>query len=108
MPHYLRARIPGDTYFFTVALLERRQRLLTRHIDSLRTAFRSVQAERPLHLDAIAILPDHLPCLWTLPEGDADYSTRWRLIKSAFARSLPPDEYRSARRQETGERGIWQ
>lgn len=108
MPHYIRARIPGGTYFFTVALLERRQRLLTGHIDSLRAAFRSVQAERPFHIDAIVILPDHLHCLWTLPEGDADYSTRWRLIKSAFARSLPPDEYRSARRQETGERGIWQ
>ena len=46
MPHYIRARIPGGTYFFTVALLERRQRLLTGHIDSLRAAFRSTRSTR--------------------------------------------------------------
>lgn len=28
---------------------------------------------------AIAILPDHLHCVWTLPEGEADFSARWRL-----------------------------
>lgn len=108
MPHYLRARIPGGTYFFTVALLERKRQLLTAHIDSLRAALRCVQAERPFHIDAIVILPDHLHCLWTLPEGDVDYPTRWRLIKSAFSRSLPAEEFRSDRRQAKCERGIWQ
>lgn len=43
MPNYIRAYVPGGSYFFTVALLERHRRLLTEHIDVLREAFRSVR-----------------------------------------------------------------
>jgi REP element-mobilizing transposase RayT len=32
------------------------------------------------------ILPDHVHCIWTLPEGDDDLATRWRQIKMAFSR----------------------
>jgi REP element-mobilizing transposase RayT len=35
------------------------------------------------------VLPDHMHCIWTLPPGDNDVSTRWRDIKSRFARMLP-------------------
>jgi putative transposase len=77
MPDYVRAYVPGGSYFFTVALLERRRRLLTENIE----AFGSVRARRPFRIDAIVILPDHLHCLWTLPPNDSDFSTRWRLIK---------------------------
>jgi putative transposase len=108
MPHYLRAYVPGGSYFFTVALLERRRCLLTQHIDVLHAAFAAVRRQRPFHIDAIVILPDHLHGLWTLPPDDADYSTRWRLIKAAFARSIAPGERLSERRQPKGERGIWQ
>lgn len=76
MPDYRRVFIPGGTCFFTVALLERRLRLLTEHIDALREAFRVVKAERPFTIEAIVILPEHLHCLWTLPPDDTDYSTR--------------------------------
>ncbi|KKW68812.1 transposase [Lampropedia cohaerens] len=108
MPRYIRARVPGGQFFFTVALLERRRRLLTDHIDILRDAFRQVRRDRPFSIDAIVILPDHLHCIWTLPEGDADFSTRWRLIKTRFARQLPTGERLSLRRQRKGERAIWQ
>ena len=108
MPNYIRAYIPGGTYFFTVALLDRKRRLLTDHIDALREAFRHVKRQRPYQLNAVVILPNHLHCLWTLPENDADFSTRWRLIKSHFARSIEPGEALSARRQQKQERGIWQ
>jgi putative transposase len=108
MPHYLRAHVPGGSYFFTVALLERRRRLLTAHINALRAAFRSVHIQRPFHIDAIVILPDHLHCIWTLPPNDADSSTRWRLIKSSFARAIAPGERLSSRRRTKHERGIWQ
>ncbi|SMG68695.1 transposase-like protein [Klebsiella quasipneumoniae] len=27
-------------------------------------------------------------CIWTLPEGDTDYSGRWRDIKKTFTRAL--------------------
>jgi REP element-mobilizing transposase RayT len=32
----------------------------------------------------MVILPDHLHCIWRLPEGDSDYSKRWRIIKGSF------------------------
>lgn len=99
MPNYIRSYVLGGSYFFTVALLERRRHLLTENIDALRTAFRSVKTQRPFKIDAIVILPDHLHCIWTLPPNDADFSTRWRLIKAAFARSIAPGERLSTRRQ---------
>ena len=43
-----------------------------------------------------------------MPEGDADYAMRWRLIKSAFSRELAPSEPVSKSRSSKGERGIWQ
>ena len=43
-----------------------------------------------------------------LPDGDADFATRWRLIKSAFSHALPGGERISASRAAKGERGIWQ
>lgn len=108
MPQYTRAYVPGGTFFFTVALLERKQRLLTDHVDLLREAFRKVHQKRPFHIDAIVVLPDHLHCVWTLPPDDPDFSTRWRLIKTAFVRGIPTGERLSPRRQRVGERGIWQ
>src|ERR1700730_19213026 len=44
----------------------------------------------------------------TLPEGDADSATRWRLIKSTFSRGLTTGERISQSRAAKGERGIWQ
>jgi putative transposase len=108
MPNDLRAYVPGGSYFFTAALLERHRRLLTEHLDVLREAFRSVRKPRPFRIDAMVMLPDHLHCLWTLPPKDTDFSTRWRLIQSSFARAIAPGERLSARRQIKHERGIWQ
>jgi putative transposase len=53
-------------------------------------------------------LPDHLHAVWTLPPGDIDFSTRWRLIKNRFARALPKQERLGAVRKARSERGIWQ
>jgi len=108
MPNYIRAYVPGGSYFFTVALLERRRCLLTENIDTLREAFRSVKKQRPFKIEAIVILHDHLHCIWTLPPNDTDFSTRWRLIKTSFSRSIIPGERLSTRRQFKQERGIWQ
>ncbi|WP_223291476.1 REP-associated tyrosine transposase [Defluviicoccus vanus] len=109
IPDYRRYRVPGGCYFFTVNLLERRGNdLLIRHIDFLRDAVRLVGRSRPFTIDAWVVLPDHLHCVWTLPPDDDDFATRWRLIKSIFARSLPVCERRSDARLRKGERGIWQ
>jgi putative transposase len=86
MPQYARAHIPGGTLFFTVALLERKRDLLVAHIDVLRQTSRIVQGRHPFRIDAMVVLSDHLHCLLTLPPEDSNFSTRWRLIKTAFAR----------------------
>ena len=53
-------------------------------------------------------MPEHMHCIWRLPDGDADFSSRWQAIKAAFSKRLPPGEHRSASRVGKGERGIWQ
>ena len=65
-------------------------------------------SRRPVRIDAIVVLPDHLHCIWSLPDGDDDFSTRWRQLKSAFSHRVPPGERRSASRLAKGERGVWQ
>ena len=106
--HYRRSKEAGGTYFFTVNLADRRQSLLVHHVDLLRAAFRQVKEHHPFTIDAIVIMPDHLHTIWTLPENDTDYPTRWALIKAGFSRGLPPGEPRSTSRVAKGERGIWQ
>jgi len=108
MTSYRRAKIPGGIYFFTVNLAGRKRTLLVDHIDLLKRPFREVQKTYPFRVNALVILPDHLHAVLTLPDGDADYSGRWRRIKAAFSAALPSTERRSASRISKGERGIWQ
>jgi putative transposase len=108
MPQYRRAFVPGGTFFFTVTLLERGRKLLTKHIDNLRRSFAAARQRRPFTVEAMVILPDHLHCIWTLPPGDADFSTRWHDITARFSAQIPRGERLSARRWQRGERGIWQ
>ncbi len=108
MPNYHRFKIPHAQYFFTVNLLNRKSQLLTEHIELLREAFRKIKKERSFEIKAIVILPEHLHCIWQLPQKDADYSTRWRLIKSYFSKRLPDVEKRSDSCLKRKERGIWQ
>ena len=109
MPNYIRDWRPGGTFFFTVNLLERRGNdLLVRHIDALRDAVRVTRAERPFEIVAWVVLPDHMHAIWSLPESDSDYATRWAAIKARFSKSIPMTEYRNPSRVARGERGIWQ
>ena len=108
MTAYRRLRIPGGTYFFTVGLERRGTDILTANIDDLRLAWIETRAERPFLAQAVVILPDHLHAVWTLPEGDTDFSTRWRLIKARFSRSTGIIGHRSASKVAKQERGLWQ
>ena len=108
MTSYRRAKTPGGVYFFTVNLAERQQATLVEHIDLLKRSLRDEKKAHPFQIDALVILPDHLHAVLTLPDGDADYSGRWRRIKAAFSAALPPTERRSVSRRSKGERGIWQ
>jgi putative transposase len=108
MPQYIRARLKGSIFFFTVVLADRRSNLLTDEIDRFRHSYRVIQQGYPFETIAICVLPDHLHALWAMPEGDADFSKRWSLIKSGFSRGLSPSYSRSASKISKREKGIWQ
>lgn len=113
MSHYRRARVRGAVYFFTVVTCDRRP-ILTRPAvrAALRAAWNQTAGERPFETLALVLLPDHLHCLWRLPEGDGDFSTRWRLIKARVTRALGGGggrgEAASPSRQRSRERNLWQ
>ena len=107
MSNYLRPKRLGATIFFTVNLAQRGSDLLTREVAVLRNAVRQTKAERPFTIDAWVVLPDHLHAVWTMPDGDQDFTTRWSIIKARFSRAMPQIDRRSshiARR----EHGLWQ
>jgi REP-associated tyrosine transposase len=108
MTSYRRNFVAGGSFFFTVNLADRRLFLLIEHIDELRSAFRETRRRHPFTTEAMVVLPDHLHVVWTLPDGDANFATRWRLIKAAFSRCIPAGELISDSRLTKGERGIWQ
>jgi putative transposase len=109
MRTYIRAKAKGGIYFFTVNLAERQNNnLLVTQINLLREAFRITKQTHPFDIDACVILPEHLHCIWRLPEGDDDFSMRWRLIKSHFSLHTPHQEHISNSRKRKNERGIWQ
>lgn len=85
MSRYRRARVPGATHLLTVNLRNRRSDLLVRHIDFLRETVRATRERHLFHINAWVVLPDHMYCVWTLPDGDADFALRWTVIKFASA-----------------------
>lgn len=89
MSNYRRVYIPGGTYFFTLVTYGRQPIFADENrVQQLRQSFREVKAKRPFDLLAAVVLPDHLHCLWCLPDGDADYSTRWQMVKTSFSLSM--------------------
>ena len=108
MSNYRRRRVPGGTYFFTVRLQDETSDLLVRQIDLLRHATRLCLKRWPFQIDAAVILPAKAHMIWTLPEGDADFSKRWRMIKSTFSRHSPVPAYIPPSHARRGEKGIWQ
>ena len=107
MSSYRRPVLPGARVFFTVTLAERGADLLTREIAVLREAVLRTRIERPFGIDAWVVLPDHRHCVWALPEGDADFATRWSVIKARFSRAMPPVARRESHRRRR-EHGVWQ
>jgi len=113
MPHYIRARVDGGTYFFTGVTYARRRFLISESSRSaLREAIAAARRNHPFRIEAWVLLPEHFHCIWTLPAGDADYSTRWNIIKAGFSsrmrETLHRPETLSASRTRRRELGIWQ
>jgi len=108
MSTYRRLKVPGGTYFFTVRLQDHTSDLLVTHIDVLRQATALCRKRWPFAINAAVVLPNKLHMIWTLPGGDADFSKRWRHIKTGFSRHVPAPEYVPPSHARRGEKGIWQ
>ncbi len=109
---YRRIRVGGADYFFTVVTEGRRPLFASRaNVMLLEEAVARVRSRHPFELVAQVVLPDHLHAMWRLPEGDADFSVRWRLIKERFTRKfiqINGAPATDARRRARGEQAVWQ
>jgi putative transposase len=86
MPNYKRVRF-GSTYFFTVVTYQRRKFLCLEPCrELLRDVLKRAQTLYPFSIEAVVLLPEHLHCIWTLPENDTNYSMRWGWIKKEFTK----------------------
>jgi len=87
MPKYIRAYVPGGTYFFTVVTHRRLALFKSKSARSLwGNCLRECVHRWPFVIDAIVLLPDHLHAMWSLPSGDAEYSMRWAWLKKEFTK----------------------
>jgi putative transposase len=113
MPKYLRADVPGGTFFLTLVTYNRNPLFATEeNISRLRTALATVKSEMPFNIEGAVVLPDHIHFLWTLPPGDADYPKRIGRLKVLFTRDLRgkgnlPQNVSASRRKHR-ESDVWQ
>lgn len=112
MSNYRRAWMSGGTYFFTVVTYKRQEFLTTstsRQI--LREVINEVRQSHPFTIKAWVLLPEHLHCIWALPENDQDYSKRWGLIKAKFSKTVKDfhhDEWLTDSKRKHRESTLWQ
>ena len=88
MVNYRRNRVAGETFFFTVNLLDWRKTVLVDHIDLLRRIVIDVKTKLPFVIDAMVVLPDHWHVVWTMPPHDVDYAECLRLVKPRFTKEI--------------------
>ena len=109
---YQRIRIEGAAYFFTVVTHDKRPILSDPHVvELLHAATEKVRARHPFTIEAEVVLPDHLHAIGQLPDGDANFATRWRLIKEYFTRAYVKEHVvpqRSDVSRWRGEQTVWQ
>lgn len=113
MPEYRRIKLEGGTYFFTVVTYHRCPILIDATAREIfHTAWDDTRVRFPFETIAVCLLPDHLHCIWKLPDGDANYAIRWSLIKGLFSKEyqqkIGPGEERNASRINRKEAAIWQ
>jgi putative transposase len=113
MPNYRRVKVEGGTYFFTVVTYNRLPILTKENSRAiLHDAWQNTNQRFPFETLAVCLLPDHIHCIWKLPEGDANYSVRWKEIKRLFTKNylkeIGPGEERNESRLKRDEAAIWQ
>ncbi len=103
MSNYRRAAIPGASYFFTVVTKQRKPVFSNEiKVRILRDAMQEEMIRRPFIVEAAVVLPDHIHCLWKLPAGDKDFSSRWREIKKSVSKRA------GTVKNSRGEGDLWQ
>src|SRR6267142_2324741 len=111
MPDYRRAFAPGGTFFFTLCTHERR-RLFSdqQNIEILRDVVRRVKGEWAFDVVGAVVLPDHLHWIWSLPEGDPNFSRRIGRVKALFTKGFGELSARPANRSRDRHREseVWQ
>lgn len=113
MSNYRREKSEGGYYFFTVVTYKRHPILVDELARlQLRKAFEKIRSKRYFETLAFCLLPEHLHCIWKLPEDDSDFSIRWSLIKKDFTinyiKEAGAELSQSASRFKHRHRGIWQ
>jgi putative transposase len=113
MSNYRRVNAKGATYFFTVTTYRRREFLtLPESRQALRNAIAAAKQRCAFVTRAWVLLPDHMHCIWTLPENDADFSKRWGLIKAEFTKQskarLHNADWMNQSKHKHRESTIWQ
>jgi putative transposase len=108
MSQYRRFYQSGGYYFFTLFAYHRRLIFANpENVKQFRVAINKVKKSYPFSLNAIVVLPDHLHCLWKLPENDSDFSTRWRLIKRYFSMEMQAP-INKRKEKEVWQRRFWE
>ena len=107
MPQYIRPKVSGVPVFFTVALARRGGDVLVQEVGRLREAVAATRVERWFAIEARVVMPDLLHAVWTLPDGDRDYSTQWGAIKARFSMGMAAGRLRQSH-EVRREKCIWQ
>ena len=113
MPNYRRSKLAGGTYFLTQVTYQREPWLVSEiGRKALREGIQRVQTKHPFSIEAFVLMPEHFHCLWTMPEGDHDFSLRMHLIKTFVTRhygqKLAIGHEISASRKKRKESNLWQ
>ncbi|MBC8551327.1 MAG: transposase [Candidatus Brocadiales bacterium] len=113
MSNYRRANAKGGTYFFTVVTYRRQEFLCNENVrTALRDGISDVQTKHPFTIDGWVLLPNHLHCIWTLPEHDSNFGIRWAMIKRFITKRCGPDlrrdDWMNASKRKRNESTIWQ
>src|ERR1700728_2195277 len=107
MVRYRRNFLDGGTFFLTATLADRNSSVLVDRIAALRSAIMQTRRRLPFGIEAIIVLPDHLHVIMTLPEGDANFSSRLSLIKRRFTTTVLKTGT-PINRRPNGEIALWQ
>ncbi len=112
MPEYRRVK-DGRTFFFTVVTFNRQRFLCFKESRiALRRVIEEIRLLQPFEINAWVLMPDHIHCIWSLPEDDVDYSKRWGLIKSRFTKivgkRLVGNNHSTKPRMKKREGIVWQ